>query len=99
MYLWFCDKCAGDKFFYSFGPKFKIVVTDPNLVKEILTNKLYYKDPLNIIIKLAFFGEGLFTMNGRDWTERRQIMDHAFRHETLKVPFQTIHNKNDKKIY
>ncbi len=90
MCLWFCDKCAGDNFFYSLGPKFRIVVTDPNLVKEILTNKLYYKVPLNIIFKLAFFGEGLFTMNGKDWTKRCQIMEHAFHHEALKVPFQTI---------
>ncbi|KAH9546838.1 hypothetical protein CY35_11G002100 [Sphagnum magellanicum] len=84
MCLWFCDKCAGDKFFYSQGPKFRIVVTDPNLVKEILTNKLYYKEPISIIFKLAFFGEGLFTINGKDWTERRQIMEHVFHHEALK---------------
>jgi cytochrome P450 len=72
-------------------------VTDPILVKEILTNKLYYKDPLNIIVRLAFFGEGLFTMNGKDSIERRQIMEHAFRHEALKVPFQTINKKDDYK--
>jgi cytochrome P450 len=73
-------------------------VTDPNLVKEILTNKLYYKEPISIVFKLAFFGEGLFTINGKDWTERRQIMEHAFHHEALKVPFQTINNKDDKQI-
>jgi len=32
MYLWFCDKGTSDKFFYSHGPNFKIVVTDPNLL-------------------------------------------------------------------
>jgi hypothetical protein len=47
--------------------------------------------------KLAFFGEGLFAMNGKNWAERRQIMEHAFHHEALKVPFQTINNKDDRK--
>ncbi len=73
-------------------------MTYPNLVTEILTNKLYYKDPINIILNLAFFGERLFTMNGKDWTKHRQIMEHDFHHEALKVPFQTINNKDDKQI-
>ncbi len=98
MYLWCCDKCAGDKFFYSYGPIFKIVVTDPNLVKEILTNKLYYKESLNFMVKFAFFGEGLFTLNGRNWVERRQIMEPSFHHEALKVPFRTINTKDDRQI-
>jgi len=72
-------------------------VTDPNLVKEILTNKLYYKEPTTIMTKHAFFGEGLLTMNGTNWVERRQIMEHVFHHEALKVPFQTINNKHDRK--
>ncbi|CAM6066140.1 unnamed protein product [Sphagnum tenellum] len=80
----------GDKFFYSYGPIFKIVVTDPNLVKEILTNKLYYKESLNIMIKLAFFGKGLFTLNGRNWIERRQIMEPSFHHEALKGMVNTM---------
>ncbi len=70
---------------------------DPNLVKEMLTNKLYYKEPLIIMTKLAFFGEGLFTMNGKNWVERCQIMEHAFHHEAFKVPFQPINNKDDSK--
>jgi cytochrome P450 len=72
-------------------------VTNPNLVKEILTNKLYYKEPTSIMTKLAFFGEGLLTMNGKIWVECRQIMEHVFHHEALKVPFQTINNKHDRK--
>jgi hypothetical protein len=72
-------------------------VTNPTLVKEILTNKLYYKEPTNIMAKLAFFGEGLLTMNDKNWAERRKIMEHAFHHEALKVPFQTINNKDDRK--
>ncbi len=65
-------------------------MTDPNLVKEILTNKLYYKEPTNIMTKLAFFGEGLLTMNGKIWAECHQIMEHVFHHEALEVPFQTV---------
>ncbi len=72
-------------------------MTDPILVKEILTNKLYYKEPTNIMTKLAFFGEGLLTMNGKNWAKRRQIMEHAFHHEALKVPFQTNNNEDDRK--
>jgi hypothetical protein len=74
MYLWCYDKCVSDNLFYSYDPIFKIVVTDPNLVKEILTNKLYYRESLNIMLNLAFFGEGLLTLNGRNWVERHQIM-------------------------
>jgi hypothetical protein len=72
-------------------------VTNPNLVKEILTNKLYYKEPTSIMAKLAFFGEGLLIMNYKNWAERCKIMEHAFHLEALKVPFQTINNKVDRK--
>jgi cytochrome P450 len=72
-------------------------VTNPNLVKEILTNKLYYKEPTSIMAKLAFFGEGLLTMNDKNWVECHKIMEHAFHHEALKVPFQTINDKDDRK--
>jgi cytochrome P450 len=36
-------------------------------------------------------------MNDKNWAERRKIMEHAFHHEALKVPFQTINNKDDRK--
>ncbi len=48
--------------------------------------------------KLAFFGEGLITLNGRNWVECCQIMEPSFHHEALKVPFQTINTKDDKQI-
>ncbi len=73
-------------------------MTNPNLVKEILTNKLYYKESLDVTVKLAFFGEGLITLNGRNWVERHQIMEPSFHHEALKVPFQTINTKDGKQI-
>jgi len=86
IYFWFCDECASRKFFYSFGPDFRIVVGDPNLVKEILTShKSYYKSPTHPKAKDVFFEKGLVTMNGKDWVVCHGIMDHAFRHEALKV--------------
>ncbi len=37
-------------------------------------------------------------MNGRNWMESHQMMEHVFHHEALMVPFQTINNKDDKQI-
>jgi len=50
------------------------------------------------MVKLAFFGEGLLTFNGRNWVECCQIMEPSFHHEALKVPFQTINTKDDRQI-
>jgi cytochrome P450 len=86
MYLSCCEKCVGDRFFYSYDLIFKIVVTNPNIVKEILTNKLCYKEFLTIMVKFAFFGEGLLTLNGRNWVERCQIMEPSFHHEAFFSP-------------
>jgi hypothetical protein len=50
------------------------------------------------MVKLAFFGEGLLTLNGRNWVKRCQIMEPSFHNEALKVPFQTINTKDDRQI-
>ncbi|CAK9881442.1 unnamed protein product [Sphagnum jensenii] len=49
--------------------------------------------------KLAFFGEGLLTMNGENWAKHHQIMEHVFHLEALKqvVRLMVSHVANELK--
>jgi len=82
--LWFCGYCVGNKVFYNRGPDLVIMVTNPNLVKEILLDVGNYDKP-SILALSALAGKSLLTMNGEEWGNHRQIFAPAFRVEILKV--------------
>jgi cytochrome P450 len=70
------------------------VVTNPNLVKEIISNPFQYgKSDVKVIKAKELFGQfGLPTINGEEWVLHRQLLDPAFHMESIKVVFQPIHN-------
>lgn len=71
-----------------FGTQAQLVVTEPDLVKEILNNKdkSYVKIPPKGIAK-KLIGGGLVNIEGEKWAKHRKLANHAFHGETLKVSY------------
>lgn len=68
------------------GHQPQIVVTEPELVKEILMNKdgAYQKLKAQGHYK-RIVGDGLVRAEGEKWTRLRKLANHAFHGESLKV--------------
>ncbi|XVF85762.1 hypothetical protein PTKIN_Ptkin17bG0143200 [Pterospermum kingtungense] len=72
-------------FIYWHGPDANFVVTEPELVKEILNNKdgAY---PTRVIQGYwkKLFGDGLVSSSGEKWARNRKLANYAFHAESLK---------------
>lgn len=65
----------------------KLIVMDPEMMKEILSNKLghFQKPYINpLILTLA---KGLTILQDQEWAKHRRIINPAFHLEKLKVCF------------
>ena len=77
---------TGNNYLQWFGPKAQLVVTEPELIKEIMNNRdnAYSKsDNGNYAKKLL--GDGLVTSEGEKWAKMRKLANYAFHAESLKV--------------
>ncbi|KAF2325484.1 hypothetical protein GH714_029458 [Hevea brasiliensis] len=67
------------------GPRPQLIVTEPNLVKEILNkDELYPKPEFESYLK-NLFGDGLVTTRGEKWFRQRKLANHTFHGDNLKV--------------
>eukprot|EP01018_Ginkgo_biloba_P037355 Gb_13160 [translate_table: standard] len=84
-------KTYGRDFLYWFGPKARLNVPEPELIKEILSSKFgnYEKLPSNPLSR-QLVGQGLVGLKGQKWTQHRRIISPAFRMELLKSMIPTI---------
>ncbi|KAL2459075.1 Cytochrome [Forsythia ovata] len=75
----------GKTFLYWFGPKPRLAIADPNLIKEILINSngLFGKTEFNPSSKMLF-GNGLVALDGDKWAVHRKITSQAFNMERIK---------------
>jgi cytochrome P450 len=84
--LWFCGYCVGNKVFYNLGPDLIIMVTNPNLVKQILLDiGNYHKARPSTFVLSKLVGKSILTMNGEKWVNHRQMFAHVFHVEVRKV--------------
>ncbi|GJM93842.1 hypothetical protein PR202_ga10433 [Eleusine coracana subsp. coracana] len=68
-----------------FGPTPRITVTDPELVREVLSTKSGDFVKTNLAIRLSrLLVGGLVALDGEKWVKRRRIMNPAFHAEKLK---------------
>lgn len=68
-----------------FGTSPRLIVKDPEMMKEVLMNKVgsFEKPPLSpLILKLT---RGLTTLKGKEWAKHKRIINPAFHLERLKV--------------
>ncbi|KAL2331431.1 hypothetical protein Fmac_019012 [Flemingia macrophylla] len=72
----------GKNSFIWFGPKPRVTLTDPELIKEVF-NKMYdFQKPANPLVKLL--ATGLINYEGEKWNKHRRIINPAFNLEKLK---------------
>lgn len=76
----------GKNFLTWHGPKAQLFVTEPELIKEILSNKedAYPKMDMEGYAK-KLLGETLITNEGEKWAKIRKLANHTFHSESLKV--------------
>ncbi|CAI9088912.1 OLC1v1023367C1 [Oldenlandia corymbosa var. corymbosa] len=73
----------GEKTFFWVGPIAKVLITNPELIQEILTKNSVFKKPIpNPLVK--FIVAGLAGYEDEKWTKHRKIVTPAFYLEKLK---------------
>lgn len=79
------SRAYGKTFLYWFGSTPRLAVTDPDMIKEVLTNKRgeYERVGYNPQSKLLF-GQGLVGLQGQQWVLHRRIIHLAFNMELVK---------------
>eukprot|EP00257_Ricinus_communis_P001628 XP_002512037.2 cytochrome P450 CYP749A22 [Ricinus communis] len=83
IYYWI--KLYGTYFLNWYGPKAQLIITEPELVQEVLNNKegaFGKKHIQNYADKLL--GNGLFASQGEKWLKMRKLANQAFHGESLK---------------
>ncbi|KAK6132444.1 hypothetical protein DH2020_033821 [Rehmannia glutinosa] len=73
----------GQNSFIWYGPRPRLNVVDPELIKEILNKPDVFHKPLPEIGKILA-GGGILFLEGQKWAKRRKIINPAFHHEKLK---------------
>jgi cytochrome P450 len=76
---------AGKLSFTWFGPIPRVTIHDPELVREVLSNKFghYGKQRSSRFGKLL--ANGVVNHEGEKWAKHRRILNPAFHHEKIKV--------------
>ncbi|KAG9460000.1 hypothetical protein H6P81_004508 [Aristolochia fimbriata] len=76
----------GKMFFYWFETEPRLCITDPELVKEVLSNKFsFFAKPKLRPSLLAIIGKGLARVEGVEWVRHRRILTPAFNIDNIKV--------------
>ncbi|KAJ4754633.1 Cytochrome P450 72A14 [Rhynchospora pubera] len=78
-------KQFGKQSFTWFGPKPIVTIMDPELLREVLSNKLGHFEKLKGGLMGRLLANGLLTRDGEKWAKHRRILNPAFNVEKLKV--------------
>ncbi|GLT31759.1 hypothetical protein SLA2020_064700 [Shorea laevis] len=75
----------GETFLYWHGTTLHLFIPDPELAKQILSNKFgFYMKPRVLPIFLTLAGNGLILLDGLNWVRHRRISNPAFSLDKLK---------------
>ncbi|KAM3707067.1 hypothetical protein ACJW31_03G197000 [Castanea mollissima] len=75
----------GNNYLQWIGPKAQLVVTEPELIKEIMNNRdNAYPKPETAPYTKKLLGDGLATSEGEKWAKMRKLANSAFHAESLK---------------
>ncbi|KAK1404934.1 Secologanin synthase [Heracleum sosnowskyi] len=83
-------KKYGKNSFMWFGPTPRLLITDPELIKEVLTKiNRFKKDTQNPIARM--FSNGLGVVEGDQWVQHRKLLNPAFHVQKLKLMLPLMH--------
>lgn len=72
-------------FAHNVGSKMRLVILEPEILKEFFTNhENYIKDPELISLFKTVMGNGLVFAEGSKWKKHRKILSSAFHYDFLK---------------
>ena len=72
-----------------FGTTPRVSITDPKLIREVLSNKLGHFEKIKSNPLTRLVATGLANFEGEKWATHRKILIPAFHQEKLKVCFSS----------
>ncbi|KAF7090833.1 hypothetical protein CFC21_093527 [Triticum aestivum] len=75
----------GKPCFSWFGPVANVAITDPELIKDVLSNKFGHFEKPQFPALTKLLANGLTTHEGEKWVKHRRILNPAFHLEKLKL--------------
>jgi cytochrome P450 len=76
---------AGTVSFTWFGPNPRVMIPDPESVREVLSNKFGHFGKQRFSRAGKLLGNGVASHEGEKWAKHRRILNPAFHHERIKV--------------
>ncbi|KAI3700074.1 hypothetical protein L2E82_44689 [Cichorium intybus] len=81
--IWF--RLYGKIFLDWYGPQPELVITDPEIIKEIASNRSVSLERPDLgSYHKKMLGDGLVTSKGEKWARQRKLANHAFSAESIK---------------
>eukprot|EP00249_Psilotum_nudum_P024036 c29068_g1_i2 orf=133-1395(+) len=85
------SKLYGKPLLYWFGSKPRLIVSEPELIKEILSNKFgHYSKTKSRPDSGDLIGKGLVVLDGKKWAEHRRMVSPAFNINHLQLMTSTM---------
>ncbi|KAI4349823.1 hypothetical protein L6164_010373 [Bauhinia variegata] len=82
----------GETFLYWYGTQPRVCISDPELVKQILSNKFgfFQKQKTRPSVETLIGKEGMVLLNGLEWVKHRRILNPALSMDKLKIMIKRI---------
>ncbi|KAJ4976713.1 hypothetical protein NE237_001819 [Protea cynaroides] len=81
----------GEKSATWFGPTPKLYILDPNLIRDIMSNKFGHNGIIKGNPMVRYFVTGFLSYEGEKWAKHRKIVNPAFHMEKLKHMLSAFH--------